>query len=159
MYYFTQARQKGKISIAIVSNWMIPYSDSKSNRIAVERALDFMYGWWVQIFFDIKQMWNVMSSSAFLTFHYICIDFPRFMDPLTRGDYPFSMRTLVGSRLPKFTEEESKMVKGSFDFIGLNYYTANYVDSLPVYNGMNKSYDTDRCVNQTGIYVTWNCSC
>ncbi|KAM7502648.1 hypothetical protein LguiB_001552 [Lonicera macranthoides] len=51
-----------------------------------------------------------------------------FMDPLTTGDYPLSMRELVGKRLPKFTKEESHLLKGSFDFLGLNYYTANYVE-------------------------------
>uniref|UniRef100_A0ACD5USF2 Uncharacterized protein n=1 Tax=Avena sativa TaxID=4498 RepID=A0ACD5USF2_AVESA len=66
-----------------------------------------------------------------------------FMDPLTRGVYPRSMRTLVGSRLPQFTKEQSKMVKGSFDFIGINYYTANYADNLPPSNGLNISYNTD----------------
>ncbi|RID62565.1 hypothetical protein BRARA_E01629 [Brassica rapa] len=29
---------------------------------------------------------------------------------------------LVGNRLPKFTPQESKLVKGSLDFLGLNYY-------------------------------------
>jgi len=40
----------------------------------------------------------------------------RFMDPLANGDYPKNMRALVRSRLPKFTKEQSKQVKGSFDF-------------------------------------------
>lgn len=53
------------------------------------------------------------------------------MDPLTNGNYPHTMRSLVGSRLPNFTEEESKLVKGSFEFVGLNYYTTNYVANAP----------------------------
>ena len=65
------------------------------------------------------------------------------MDPLTTGDYPHTMRTLVGNRLPKFSKEQSKMVKGSFDFIGLNYYTANYVRYAPNANNVNTSYLTD----------------
>lgn len=60
------------------------------------------------------------------------------------------MKHLVGPRLPKFTEEQTKLVNGSFDFIGLNYYTTNYVESLPVLNQMNKSYSTDGCTRQTG---------
>ena len=67
----------------------------------------------------------------------------RFMDPLTTGDYPHTMRSLVGNRLPKFSKEQSKMVKGSFDFIGLNYYTANYVRYAPNANNVNASYLTD----------------
>uniref|UniRef100_A0ACD5V5P6 Uncharacterized protein n=1 Tax=Avena sativa TaxID=4498 RepID=A0ACD5V5P6_AVESA len=74
-----------------------------------------------------------------------------FMDPLTRGVYPQSMRTLVGNRLPQFTKEQSKMVKGSFDFIGINYYTANYADNLPPSNGLNISYNTDAQANLTGV--------
>ena len=31
------------------------------------------------------------------------------------------------SRLPEFTEEESAMLKGSFDFIGMNLYTSDVV--------------------------------
>lgn len=45
-----------------------------------------------------------------------------FMDPFTKGEYPASMQQIVGDRLPKFTEEEKKMVVGSLDFVALNYY-------------------------------------
>ncbi|XP_062184374.1 beta-glucosidase 12 [Phragmites australis] len=74
-----------------------------------------------------------------------------FMDPLIRGDYPLSMRALVGNRLPQFTKEQSELVKGSFDFIGLNYYTANYADNLPPSNGLNISYNSDARANLTGV--------
>ncbi|CAN1828891.1 Beta-glucosidase 24 [Linum perenne] len=50
-----------------------------------------------------------------------------FMDPITRGDYPESMKQYVGKRLPRFTKQESELMKGSFDFIGVNYYTGRYV--------------------------------
>jgi len=36
------------------------------------------------------------------------------------------MRSLVGKRLPKFSDQESKLVAGSMDFLGLNYYTTYY---------------------------------
>ncbi|XP_062172031.1 beta-glucosidase 12-like [Alnus glutinosa] len=73
----------------------------------------------------------------------------RYLDPLTNGDYPYSMRSLVGKRLPKFTKEQSKLVKGSFDFIGLNYYTSNYAAYAPDLNSGNPSYFTDSLVNLT----------
>ena len=87
------------------------------------------------------------------------MNFPsRFMDPLIRGDYPLSMRGLVGNRLPQFTKEQSKLVKGAFDFIGLNYYTANYADNLPPSYGLNNSYTTDSRANLTGesiwVYIS-----
>ena len=65
------------------------------------------------------------------------------MEPLTSGDYPRSMRKLVRKRLPEFSEIESKMVKGSFDFIGLNYYTSKYVSNAPQSNSGQLSYTTD----------------
>jgi beta-glucosidase/6-phospho-beta-glucosidase/beta-galactosidase len=72
------------------------------------------------------------------------------MDPLVGGDYPVSMRRLVGNRLPRFTKEQSKLVKGAFDFIGLNYYTTHYAESLPPSNGLNSSYNTDYLANVSG---------
>ncbi|CAN0902044.1 Beta-glucosidase 24 [Linum grandiflorum] len=67
-----------------------------------------------------------------------------FLHPLTYGDYPMSMRTLVGDRLPKFSKEETELITGSYDFLGLNYYTANYAaDSPPNYNPLNATYQTD----------------
>ncbi|KAM1309930.1 hypothetical protein ACFX13_006710 [Malus domestica] len=44
------------------------------------------------------------------------------LNPLVFGDYPDVMKKIVGSRIPVFTSLESRSVRGSFDFIGLNYY-------------------------------------
>ncbi|KAK3038106.1 hypothetical protein RJ639_031660 [Escallonia herrerae] len=66
-----------------------------------------------------------------------------FMEPITRGDYPQSMKQYVGSRLPKFTKVQSQMLKGSFDFLGLNYYTANYASHGIESNNGLLSYNTD----------------
>ncbi|KAE9597346.1 putative beta-glucosidase [Lupinus albus] len=49
-----------------------------------------------------------------------------FLDPLIFGDYPSSMRNRVGNRLPKFSEAEAALVKGSLDFVGINHYTTFY---------------------------------
>lgn len=37
------------------------------------------------------------------------------------------MQDIVGERLPKFSEEEIKLVKGSVDFVGINQYTSFYM--------------------------------
>ncbi|KAK3211285.1 hypothetical protein Dsin_015991 [Dipteronia sinensis] len=68
-----------------------------------------------------------------------------FMEPLSYGKYPASMRGLVRKRLPKFTEKQTRMVKGSYDFIGINYYTAIYAVDVPVTNSSksNTSCSTD----------------
>ncbi|OVA18903.1 Glycoside hydrolase [Macleaya cordata] len=49
-----------------------------------------------------------------------------FMDPLFFGDYPSSMRNRAGSRLPRFSNAEAALVKGSLDFVGINHYTTYY---------------------------------
>lgn len=50
----------------------------------------------------------------------------RFADPFFFGDYPATMRTRVGERLPKFTADEAALVKGALDFMGINHYTTFY---------------------------------
>lgn len=50
----------------------------------------------------------------------------RFLDPLIFGDYPKSMKSRVGSRLPKFSKSQTSLVKGSLDFVGINHYTTFY---------------------------------
>ncbi|XP_018686935.2 beta-glucosidase 12 isoform X1 [Musa acuminata AAA Group] len=118
IYICRQASQKGMIGITLITHWFVPYSNSKSDEDAVSRALDFMFGW--------------------------------FMDPLTQGDYPFTMRAIVGNRLPKFTAKQSKMVRGSFDFIGLNYYTTYFANSISLLTKLNASYETDSYTLQSG---------
>ncbi|PKI58290.1 hypothetical protein CRG98_021316 [Punica granatum] len=59
------------------------------------------------------------------------------------------MRSLVGTRLPNFTTAESDMLRGSHDFLGVNYYTARYVDESTSYSTTNLSYTTDCHCNQT----------
>ncbi|XP_073015641.1 beta-glucosidase 12-like [Primulina eburnea] len=66
-----------------------------------------------------------------------------FMEPLARGDYPNSMKSLVKGRLPTFSKEESLMLNGSFDFLGLNYYTTYYARNVAHTNTTNPSYITD----------------
>ncbi|XP_020553369.1 furcatin hydrolase-like isoform X2 [Sesamum indicum] len=105
--------QKGEIGIALVTHWFVPYSSSKLDVEAAQRALDFVYGW--------------------------------FIHPLVYGEYPEIMQSLVRSRLPKFTKEQAVMLKGSFDYLGLNYYTGNYAAHILSRTG-NISSTTDNMV-------------
>ncbi|CAI0556661.1 unnamed protein product [Linum tenue] len=66
-----------------------------------------------------------------------------YVSPITYGEYPASMRRLVGDRLPKFTPEQSRMLRGSLDFLGVNYYTTNFAAHNPVLHGANTSYNAD----------------
>ena len=42
------------------------------------------------------------------------------------GDYPQTMKKLVGDRLPRFTSDDSESMAGSLDFVGINHYTSLY---------------------------------
>ncbi|KAL5727205.1 beta-glucosidase [Ranunculus cassubicifolius] len=105
------AIQKAKIGLVLTSNWMVPFSQDKSDIDAAQRALDFSFGW--------------------------------LMDPLVHGDYPKTMRSICGNRLPRFTKEQSYMVKGSYDFLGLNYYTARFVVNNVQSEDVPESCSTD----------------
>ncbi|ONK66357.1 uncharacterized protein A4U43_C06F6890 [Asparagus officinalis] len=54
-----------------------------------------------------------------------------FLDPIIYGEYPKTMQEIVKERLPKFTPNEVKMVKGSMDFVGINQYTTYYAYNDP----------------------------
>jgi beta-galactosidase len=49
-----------------------------------------------------------------------------FADPVYKGDYPEVMKERLGDRLPKFSDAEKVMIKGTSDFFGLNHYTTMY---------------------------------
>ncbi|KAH7438068.1 hypothetical protein KP509_05G103700 [Ceratopteris richardii] len=73
------------------------------------------------------------------------------LDPIFFGDYPESMRKLVGDRLPKFTDEQIAKINGSLDFIGINVQTALYAFDANFYLTQNKScYYLDSYANLTG---------
>ena len=88
----------------------------------------------------------LVSTFPFSSYYnYLC----RYMNPVTFGDCPETMRALVGNWLPTFTDLQSKMLRGSLDFLGLNYYTAGYTDDSMFSSGINLSYTTDSHVNET----------
>ncbi|XP_050257713.1 beta-glucosidase 24-like [Quercus robur] len=72
-----------------------------------------------------------------------------FLKPLAFGHYPRIMRRLVKDRLPTFTKKEKKMIKGSFDFIGINYYTSRYAKNLLPDLHATPEYSTDYLTNTT----------
>ncbi|KAG6486822.1 hypothetical protein ZIOFF_055402 [Zingiber officinale] len=66
-----------------------------------------------------------------------------FLHPLTYGHYPESMQVIVKERLPKFTKEQAKMVKGSYDYVGVNQYTSYYMKDAGVADTKPVSYQAD----------------
>ncbi|KAK2112691.1 hypothetical protein P7K49_012438 [Saguinus oedipus] len=95
--------QNGKISIALQADWLEPACPfSQKDKEAAERVLEFDIGWLAEPIFG-------------------------------SGDYPWVMRDWLNQRnnfhLPYFTEDEKKLIQGTFDFLALSHYTTILVDS------------------------------
>jgi beta-glucosidase len=52
-----------------------------------------------------------------------------FGDPLFFGEYPQSMQQRIGQYLPKFSEEEKKLLMSSCDFLGINHYFTKHTSA------------------------------
>ena len=50
-----------------------------------------------------------------------------FLDPVVYGDYPDSLKARAGADLPAFSAAERAQLRGSVDYLGVNYYTSRYV--------------------------------
>ncbi|XP_069010889.1 lactase/phlorizin hydrolase [Embiotoca jacksoni] len=116
-----RAEQKGIISITINSDWSEPRNPYKQEDIdAARRVVQFYIGW--------------------------------FAHPVFNGDYSDMMKTIIKerslaagltkSRLPEFTPEQIKRIKGTYDYFGFNHYTT--VLAFPVGYGNLQHYDADR---------------
>jgi len=108
--------QGGVCGITCNVNWAEPRDPSNPADVeASETNLQFNFGWYL---------------------HPIALD----------GKYPPIMRSQIDSksekqgfpesRLPSFTDEESLMLAGSYDFIGMNFYTSDivYPEESPINN-------------------------
>ncbi|KAK1398880.1 beta-glucosidase 11-like [Heracleum sosnowskyi] len=73
-----------------------------------------------------------------------------FLNPLVYGDYPDIMKKNAGTRIPTFTKLESRLVKGSFDFLGVNHYSTIQVEDMSISLQMDvKDFTADMAVNLT----------
>lgn len=59
-----------------------------------------------------------------------------FGDPAWFGDYPAVMRERLGSLLPRFSDEDTRLLRKSMDYIAINYYTSDIVRYAPGTNPM-----------------------
>ncbi|XP_063059187.1 klotho [Engraulis encrasicolus] len=95
-------RHGGRVSLALYMDWMEPaVSFSRQDVEPAERVLAFKVGWFAEPVFG-------------------------------RGEYPPLMRRwlqhrnsmdLISYQLPVFTEEERRLVRGTYDFFALTHYT------------------------------------
>ncbi|KAJ4846228.1 hypothetical protein Tsubulata_035399 [Turnera subulata] len=118
-----------------VKTYKQKYQASQEGKIGI-----VLCTWWMEPFSSKATDNN--AAKRLLDFWYL--------HPLTYGDYPKTMQDNVKERLPLFTEEQSDMLRGSFDFLGINYYTARYAANIddPV-DPRHISFTTDARVNVT----------
>ncbi|XP_022893288.1 beta-glucosidase-like isoform X2 [Olea europaea var. sylvestris] len=109
---YYQEHQRGKIGMANVSTWFYPLRDNSQ---------------------DDKD-----AASRALDFM-----LGWFVAPVIFGNYPPSMKNHIrGGRLSRFNPDEVVLVKGSCDFLGINYYTSYYVKNISG-NISQHHYDND----------------
>ncbi|XP_067646011.1 myrosinase 1 [Eurosta solidaginis] len=102
-----QSLQGGKIGITMDSSWMEPKTDSEEDRAASERAMQFYLGWYAH---------PIFSKSG---------NYPPIMIDRIRN--LSKEQGFTRTRLPEFTPEEIRMIRGSSDFFGINSYTTKRV--------------------------------
>lgn len=98
-----QNRQHGKVGITLDSFWYEPKTHSESDKKASESALQFYLGWFGHPIFSKKG------------------NYPEIM--IDRIKALSKEQGFPKSRLPEFTPEEIRLIKGSSDFFGINHYT------------------------------------
>ncbi|GER35382.1 beta-glucosidase [Striga asiatica] len=108
-----QELQKGKIGITNCIHWFEPFDETKDEDVKAARRA-----------FDFMLGW--------------------FMEPVLTGQYPKNMLDFAPREyLEPFNEEESKLLKGSVDFVGINFYTAMYAQYDPN-SDANEGYYKDQ---------------
>ncbi|XP_038688539.1 beta-glucosidase 24-like [Tripterygium wilfordii] len=100
---------------AAVQLYREKYQEAQKGKIGIT-----LISYWFEPYNSENPLDSVAASTA------VDFMFGWYLGPITFGKYPQSMITNVGDRLPVFTAEQSKMLIGSIDFLGLNYYTTYY---------------------------------
>ncbi|XP_054261404.1 myrosinase 1-like [Macrosteles quadrilineatus] len=113
--------QNGKISITLDCRYYEPHSVTWEDRMATIRASEFEIGVFAHPIFSRRG------------------DYPRLVKE--RVDSHSSKEGRATSRLPRFTTEEIKQIRGSYDFFGLNHYTSSLVSAAE--EGANPSFMRD----------------
>ncbi|XP_069695523.1 myrosinase 1-like [Periplaneta americana] len=95
--------QQGKVSIVVFTSWFVPKTESAEDKAATDRARQICIDWILH---------PIYSSTG---------DYP----PLLKKWFAEKSKSngYFRSCLPRFTEEEVEFVRGTWDYLGLNYYT------------------------------------
>ncbi|KAB1282275.1 Cytosolic beta-glucosidase [Camelus dromedarius] len=131
--------QKGMVSLSIFAGWVEPADpNSVSDQEATKRAIAFQLDFFAKpIFIDGDYPEVVKSQVALMS---------------KKQGYP-------SSRLPEFTEEEKKMIRGTADFFAVQYYTTRlvkYQESKKGELGFLQDAEVKETYNNPVIYITEN---
>ncbi|XP_073245033.1 cytosolic beta-glucosidase-like [Porites lutea] len=100
-----RSAQQGTVSLVVNAQWYEPKTNKEEDIKAADRGMQWFLGW--------------MAHPVFI------------------GDYPEVMKTRIlkksnakgiPSRLPAFTEEQKRSLKGTSDFLALNFYSVSYAE-------------------------------
>lgn len=141
-------RFKGYVGISLVSGFF--YSTTNDVEL-IDRALQF------------SVCLNTSSNleECKIKYEFVPFQFGWFANPIfsTHGNYPAIMiehiarnskcEGFIHSRLPVFSKHWQHIIRGSADFLGLNYYTSRMVQALDKPDGPIPSFAWDMGVNQT----------
>ncbi|GAB0091276.1 Glycoside hydrolase family 1 [Sergentomyia squamirostris] len=119
MYQEEFASQGGKIGLSLHSRGYLPKNpDSDSDREAVKVGFLTDLGWSAHPVFSLSGDYSSVLR--------------KFIDEKSKHE------GRAWSRLPHFTKEDKKLLRGSADFLGLNYYTSRLVEMDPnPFNGVS----------------------
>ncbi|XP_018568760.1 myrosinase 1-like isoform X2 [Anoplophora glabripennis] len=116
-----RAQNNGRVSIVIDTDWYEPNTNSGEDVEAAERVLQFNFG--------------------------------LYGNPVYKGNWPeviinrvgnrSSLEGLETSRLPAFTDEEIQFIRGTYDFMAVNYYSSNMVEAKPDADIGDPNFDSD----------------
>ncbi|KAD6453208.1 hypothetical protein E3N88_07913 [Mikania micrantha] len=119
--------QKGQVGITLDTNFFKPFNGNNADDVkAVEYALDFMLGWFMEPLTSGNWPNNLQNFAIAPSLH-----------------YP------DGRSLKQFTEEQKKKLIQSYDFLGINYYTSNYARYVKS-SGLSTGFLTDCHYNASG---------
>ncbi|TMW61451.1 hypothetical protein Poli38472_012642 [Pythium oligandrum] len=122
-----QPRQNGAVGITLVSEWREPAAATDPQ----------------------EQKRNAEAAERAVLFMV-----GWFADPVYLGDYPQVMKDCCGDRLPSFTDDEKKLLKGSSDFFGLNHYSTFYTRPSKAYLQGVKNETTDITLDEGAVFTS-----
>lgn len=129
----------------VVQRYREKYQETQKGKIGL--LLDFV--WYEPLTRGLADNYAAQRARDFV--------FGWFMHPVVYGEYPKTMQEIVGDRLPKFTEEEVKIVKGSIDYLGLNQYTTYYMydphQTPPSDLGYQQDWNAGFAYDKNGVQI------